>query len=65
MIRLLPNTIYSLIYKDGLTLSFKTLERVPEAKHLIKVILVSTGKEVELMSLLLKPWVDIVRLQHA
>jgi hypothetical protein len=60
MIKLRPHSRYSLIYQDGKTVTFETLDVVPEAKHLIQVKNLETGKVIDLVMLLLVPWIDIV-----
>jgi hypothetical protein len=66
MERLHPNTRYLLVYRDGNhAIEFQTLDHIPEAKHLIRVRRCDTNEEIELIELLLKPWVDLVKLASA
>ena len=60
MIKLRPHRRYSLLYQDGSTIRFETLEHIPEAKHLIQVRDLKTGEVTDFVDLLLKPWVDII-----
>ena len=60
MIKLSPHSRYSLLYQDGSSIRFETLESIPEAKHLIQVRDLKTGEVTDFVDLLLKPWVDIV-----
>ena len=66
MERLHPNSRYLLIYQDGEgAIEFETSEHIPEAKHLIRVRLCDTNEEIELIDLLLRPWVDLVKITSA
>ena len=65
MTRLYPNKRYRILYAPGHTYvsdtvrDFETLDSVPEAKHLIKVRDVETGKIVDLTDFLIYPWLNI------
>jgi len=63
MIKLRPHSRYSLIYQDGKTITFETLDVVPEAKHLIQIRNLESGIIMDLVRLLLKPWIDIVEVK--
>ena len=60
MIKLRPHSRYSLLYQDGSSVRFETLESIPEAKHLIQVRDLKNGEVTDFVDLLLKPWIDIV-----
>ena len=60
MITLRPHSRYSLLYQDGTSVQFETLDKVPEAKHLIQVRNLETGEIQDLVTLLLRPWLDII-----
>lgn len=60
MIKLRPHSRYSLVYQDGSRVQFETLDDIPEAKHLIRVMDLETGEVTDFVELLLKPWIDIV-----
>ena len=66
MIPLEPNRTYKITYADGTTYSkgatvyFQTLDTVPLAKHLIKVMDIETGKVINLVELLAHPWDNLV-----
>jgi hypothetical protein len=62
MERLIPNSRYKLIYKSEGAVEFQTLDQIPEAKHLIRVLRCDTNQETDLIRLLMKPWLDIVEI---
>ena len=65
MIPLQPNTHYKIrytegnVHSDGDVIYFQTLDKVPEAKHLIRVKNLTTGMIVDLVELLAHPWDDL------
>ena len=63
MIILKPHSDYCILYKSGDVIEFRTTDTVPEAKHLIRVLVGSTGEETDLVRLLLHPWVDVVEMK--
>jgi hypothetical protein len=62
MIQLQPNKTYRIRYQKGRvhakgdSIYFQTLDKVPEAKHLIKVKHCETEEIVDLIELLSHPW---------
>src|SRR5437773_1198833 len=62
MIQLYPNRTYAIryskgtVHEDGDLAYFRTFDSIPEAKHLIIVKDLTTGKIVNLVDLLAHPW---------
>jgi hypothetical protein len=62
MIHLQPNHTYKISYikgkvhAEGDVIYFQTLDKIPEAKHLIRVKNLATGELVDLIELLAHPW---------
>ena len=62
MTQLKPNRYYKLTYIDGVAVHFKTLDYIPEAKHLISVKDVPTGETIPLIDLLSHPWESLTEI---
>ena len=64
MIQLFPNRCYKLTYTGGTNTYFKTLDEIPEAKHLIVVKNLATDTFVDLVGLLSHSWASIVEIEE-